>query len=149
MKLLKLLPILFVLIVGCAASTNQQLPTVEENIFVDRHILYTRDYDRHCNDLQADFLFMFDSKSYEAQFIDYGTRSTYRIGQRIVDEVPKTPSRISAMPERNLKSVRWYTSVDFLSFGDKCSVSVRGLNNTKNDTLNGNTMIKLLRQLDD
>lgn len=145
MKIRKIVPFIFVLFLGCVAP-QQQL--VEPAPYVDRHVLLTKDYNRACNDVQADLLFMFDSGSNEASFVDYGTRAVYRIGKRRTTEVPTSGTSVLVPRKRGIDEVKWYTSVEFLSFGDKCSVTVRELNRTNDKKLNGESIIELLQQLE-
>jgi len=145
MKFFKLLPLVFLIFIGCVAANVEP---VEQEVYVDRHILMSKDFNRACNDVQTDFLFMFDSGQYESSFVDYGTRAMYRIGDWQLNDIPSYGPSVSMPPNRKIDDVRWYTSVEFLSFGDKCSVSVRETNRTKNSKLNGEEIIKLLKQLE-
>jgi hypothetical protein len=131
--------------VGCATATVEP---VTQEVYVDRHILMSKDYERTCNDLQTDFLFMFDSGRYESSFVDYGTRAIYRIGKWQLTDIPSYGPSVPMPPNRKIDDIRWYTSVEFLSFGDRCSVSVRETNPIKDKKLNGEEIIKLLQQLE-
>lgn len=143
MKRFLMIPIFFILLLGCVANTQ----IVEEEPPKNPDILYMTGYNCACNDLQTDFLYMFNSGKNESSFVDYGTRAHYRIGQWVSNKIPTYGSTVYFPPDRKTGEVRWYTFVEFLSYGRTCSVTVRRLNPNPDNKVNGTEIVELLRKL--
>ena len=144
---MKLKNILLTLFISLAACTSMPKHGQNEE-YRDRNILYMSDFNCPCNILQGDFLLLFDDGHYESSFVDYGTRASYHVGKWKLDDIPVHGPAIEIPLVREAGATEWYTSIEFISFGDKCSVSVREINYINDKILNGQNIIELLRQLE-
>ncbi len=152
MRLLKLIPILF-LLVGCAGHApvkDKQAEAILKRKTApppkEIGVLYKDTHERPCADVQADVLFMSDFGPNEASFIDHGARSVFRIGEHNERGVPHL-GPLNVPMRRSVKQVKWYTLVEFMSYGKECTVIVREVNHHRDERLNGTRLIELLKEL--
>lgn len=152
MRLLKLIPILF-LIVGCAAHApvkDEQAEAILKRKTApppqEIGVLYKDTHERDCADVQADVLFMSDFGPNEASFIDHGARSVFRIGKHSSRQKPVL-GPMNVPMHRGVNQMQWFTMAEFLSYGKRCTVIVREIHHSRDDRLNGTRLIELLKEL--